>query len=71
MEKVSRYLEIAGEPQSRTQIERGVSGKAEYVRKAIDALIADRYAEEIEGDRGARPVKLLRPFREADEWDEP
>jgi hypothetical protein len=70
MEKVSRYLELAGEPRSRNQVEQDVKGKSEYVRQAIDVLISESFAVEFKGERGARMVKLVRAFREADEWEE-
>ncbi|MCL4291382.1 MAG: AAA family ATPase [Thermoleophilia bacterium] len=67
MERVSRHLEITGEPLSRTQLERDVKGKGSYVRQAIDALVRDGHADETTGVRGARLVTLARPYREADE----
>jgi hypothetical protein len=51
MEKVSRYLEAQSAPVSRTTIEQDVSGKAAFLRKAIDALIADGY---VRAEHGAR-----------------
>jgi hypothetical protein len=70
MEKVSRYLELAGEPRSRNQIEEAVRGKRDYVRKAIDVLLEEEFAVDFPGERGARLVKLARAFREVDEWGE-
>jgi hypothetical protein len=70
MEKVSEYLERWGEPASRGQIEQDVKGKAEYLRRAIDVLVAEEFAVEFRGDHRAKMVKLDRPFREADEWAE-
>jgi hypothetical protein len=64
MERVSKYLEEVRVPTSRTQIVEGVSGKAEYVRRAIDQLIIEDYATEYEGIRGAKLVYLTSPFRE-------
>lgn len=62
MQRVSDYLEKHG-PSSRTQIERAKLGKqATYVRDAIDALIADGYADETIGSRGARITTLLKPY---------
>jgi hypothetical protein len=60
-------LKFAGEPRSRTQLVAEVKGKTDYVRLAIDRLVAEGFAEEIPGDRGARLVRLERPFRETDE----
>jgi hypothetical protein len=70
MEKVSRHLELRGEPVSRNQIEKDVSGRGEYLRAAIDRLIAEDYANEIDGARGARLVELVRAFREGEQEPE-
>ena len=68
MAKVSRYLELHGdESPSRNQIEQGVQGKGEYVRIAIDRLIEEGYAAGFSGPRGAKLVRLERPFAEDDE----
>ena len=65
MEKVSRYLELHDEePPSRNQIETDVTGKAEYVRLAIDTLVLEGYAVEFAGSNRVRLVKLERAFRE-------
>jgi hypothetical protein len=70
MEKISRHLEISGKPKSRNAIEQAVPGKTDWKRVAIDRLLAEGFAEEVPGDRGARLVKVVRVFREMDEWDE-
>lgn len=73
MEKVSRHLELVQEPRLRTQIasrDEGIGGKAEYVRAAIDRLIAEGFAEESAGPRGARLVRLLGVYREDEEGAE-
>lgn len=62
MLKVSRYLELHEEPASRNQIERRVTGKAEFVRLAIDRLIEEGYATEYAGPNRARLVRLERAF---------
>ena len=67
MERVSRYLELQREPCSRNEIEDMKLGKREYVRVAIDRLVAEGFATEFEGARGARLTRLERPFREDDE----
>jgi AAA domain-containing protein len=69
MEKVSRYLELAGEPRSRNQIEQGVRGKTDYKRQAIDALIEDGFAVEVTSGQ-TRLVQFDHAFRESDEWAE-
>jgi hypothetical protein len=63
MEKISRWLAHQGEPVSRNTIERaGLGKKAQYVRKAIDALVAGGYITETGGARGARMHTHVRPF---------
>jgi AAA domain len=63
MERVSRYLELHPDGQSRHAIEDAVKGKADYLRKAIDALIAESYAVGFDGARGAKMVKLVTAYR--------
>jgi NrS-1 polymerase HBD domain len=67
MERVSRFLEVRGTPASRNQIEEDVKGKGTYVRTAIDRLVVEGYAAEVEGPRKARLVRLERPFRKAED----
>jgi hypothetical protein len=67
MERVSQYLELQPEPVSRKTIEDHVKGKGEYVRLAIDALIAEGYAFPSDGARGAKLVERIRNYREADD----
>lgn len=63
MERISHYLERQPEPVSRTNIETNVKGKsAEWIRKALDALIHNGYATEEDGPRNARLVRTIRPF---------
>jgi hypothetical protein len=64
MERVSRYLELRSQPQSLKSVETEVTGKAQYVRVAVERLLAEGYAVESEGPRGARLVQTLRVFRE-------
>jgi hypothetical protein len=68
MERVSVFLG-SGEAVSRNEVERDVKGKRDYIRQAIDALVREGYAEEEPGARGARLVKLVRPYRQADEQE--
>jgi hypothetical protein len=70
MEKVSDYLARFDGAASRRQVEDDVTGKAEYIRTAIDRLVAEEFAMEFEGARGARMVEHVKPFREADEGEE-
>jgi hypothetical protein len=65
MEKVSRFLEKQADEVTRGRVETGVVGTAKFVRLALDALITDGYVEETAGIRGSRPVRSLKPYREA------
>jgi hypothetical protein len=67
MEKVSRYLEPRDEPVSRNQVVTDVTGKAEFVRIAIDRLVSEGYAEEHPGANRARLVQIVQAYREDDE----
>lgn len=65
MERVSRYLEQLGHAASRKTITDDVPGKAQYLRAAVDILIAEGYAHEEPGARGAQLASSLKPYREA------
>jgi hypothetical protein len=65
MEKVSLYLEEQADAVTRNTIEKNVRGTGQYVRDAIDALIADEYVEESAGPRRSRLVRSLKPYRES------
>ena len=62
MEKVSRYVEDNPRA-SQTKIEGAVTGKAEYVRKAIKALVIEGYLTEFDISRGGKGYAASRPFR--------
>jgi hypothetical protein len=66
MQRVSRYLEGRVGAASRNEIESGVTGKRDGIRAAVNALIADGYAAESTGTRGARLVELLKPYTSPD-----
>jgi hypothetical protein len=69
MEKVSRYVaaHVAEERPSRNAVEEAVTGKRDYVRQAIDLLVAEGFLEEQEGPRGARQLRSVKPYTEADD----
>jgi hypothetical protein len=68
MEKVSSYVEVcAGDAPSRNNVEENVSGKRDFVRLAIDALLAEGYLDEKPGPRNARLLISARSYREADD----
>jgi hypothetical protein len=69
MEKVSRWLELQADGVSRSEVERNVTGTAQYVRAALDGLIADGYVEETAGIRRSRLVKSVEPYRESSASD--
>jgi len=63
MRRVSDWLAQQTEPVPRSHIEKAGLGKsAIYVRRALDALIADGYAAETPGPRGARLCSHVRDF---------
>ncbi len=63
MEKVSRYVESCIEPPSRAEIEAAVTGKRDYIRQAIIALVAEDYMDENQDGRGYR-YSSVRIYRE-------
>jgi len=66
MEKVSRYLEQQHEPVTQSDVERAVSGKAEWLRKALNQLVLEGHVAESEGPRSARLLLSKKAFREHD-----
>jgi len=67
MEAVSKLLEAAQGALSKNAIEKDVKGKAEWVRVACQVLIDEKYVGIENGARNALNLKLLRPYREADD----
>lgn len=69
MHRVSEYVAgtPADDPPSRNTIETHVGGKAEFVRRAIDALVEEGYLHETTGARGARLLHHVKPFEERDD----
>jgi len=66
MERVSVYLEGLTEPVGHRNIVEHINGRNQYVRAAIEALIADGYAAEETGPRSSKLVSLLKPFTASD-----
>ena len=66
MEKVSRLLEASTTPLSKNAIEKGVEGRREWVMIAIQILIDEKFIAIENGARNALNLRLLKPFREAD-----
>lgn len=67
MEAVSKVLEAAQGALSKNAIEKDVKGKAEWVRVACQVLIDEKYIGIENGARNSLNLKLLRPYREADD----
>jgi hypothetical protein len=70
MQQVSEFLEHAddgtGKPPSRNVVEKGVGGRQEFVRKAIDHLAQEGYLDESQ-DGNARRYRFVKPYREGDD----
>lgn len=64
MERVSRYLEMCPEPASKHSVKVAVSGKAEFVRRALDQLVDDEYVTRSVGVRNTLLHEIARPYRE-------
>ena len=67
MEAVSRLLEAAQGALSKNAIEKNITGKAEWVRVAIQVLIDEKFVGIENGARNSLNLKLLRPYRESDD----
>jgi hypothetical protein len=63
MERVSRHLEEQTAPLTKRQIVEDVTGKREWLFKAVNALLAEGYASE----NKAGGIISERPFREAED----
>jgi hypothetical protein len=61
MELVSKHLELYGDS-SKTEVERDVEGKAEYIRQAVAVLVEDGCVE-VYKERNAHMIRLLIPYR--------
>jgi hypothetical protein len=66
MEKVSRLLEGSSTPLSKNAVEKGVEGRREWVMIAIQTMIDEKFIAIENGARNALNLRLLKPFREAD-----
>jgi hypothetical protein len=67
MEKVSIYIERCVDPPSRNIVTSGVKGNAAALRLAIDTLLRENYLAAEDGARGAKLLRSLKPYRQADE----
>ena len=66
MERVSRFLEEAAEPQSKAAVEKEVPGKRNFVRDALAALVVDGYVEVMPGPHNSLLHHSLKPYRQED-----
>jgi hypothetical protein len=62
MQKVSQYLERQSGPVPRSTVEQHVTGKGQYLRQAMDELVAGGYLTESDGPRGAKLLTSVKPF---------
>lgn len=62
MQRVSDYLRAQTEPVSRSVVERDVGGSAEYVRLAMDLLVAAGHAAATPGPRKAVLLTSVEPY---------
>lgn len=63
MERVSRWLELTPGA-NKNQILDGVSGKATYLRRALDRLIQEGYVEVATGPNRQQLHRCINPYRE-------
>ena len=66
MERVSRHLEELPAPTSQRAIEQAVTGRGEYVRKAIAQLVAKGFVA-AEGTDSRRRYRSIRAFDKGDD----
>jgi hypothetical protein len=67
---VSRFVEgRATNLPTKNETEQEIGSKAEYVRTAIQKVVEEGFMVVDETPRG-HYLKSVRPFREADEWQE-
>jgi len=67
MEAVSRLLEGASMPLSKSAVIKETTGKTESVMIAIKCLIEENFIEIENGSRNSLNLKLLKPYRESKE----
>ena len=67
MESVSKTLEGAAMPLSKSAVIKEVKGKTEWVMVAIQCLIDEKFIAIENGSRNSLNLKTLRPYREADD----
>jgi len=65
MQQVSQVLAHAGRPISYNQIKTSVRGKSDYVRIAVDSLIADGYVNITPGTGRSQLHTLIRPYTDS------
>lgn len=71
MEKVSAFLSTLPDGVSKNNIEKEVNGNNDAKRAAVDALVAEGYAERSSGPRGAVIVRHVRLYTELNDLTSP
>jgi hypothetical protein len=69
MESVSKLLESAAAPLSKTSVIKEIKGKTEWVMIACQVLIDEKFVAVENGARNSLNLKSLRPFREESDPD--
>jgi hypothetical protein len=69
MEAVSKLLESAAMPLSKTSVIKEIKGKTEWVMIACQVLIDEKFVAVENGSRNSLNLKSLRPFREESDPD--
>jgi KaiC/GvpD/RAD55 family RecA-like ATPase len=67
MKAVSEFLESADEALSKAKVVKGVGRKYAFVAAAIDRLAEEGFVTITDGARGAKLVKLVKPYVELDD----
>jgi len=67
MEKISKVLEASTSPLSKSSVIKEVKGKTEWIMVACQVLIDEKFIAIENGARNSLNLKLLKPFREADD----
>lgn len=64
MEQISQVIERAPDPLTLRALQERVKGRKQYVGTAIDLLVSEGYVERVDGPRGAKLHRSIRPYRQ-------
>lgn len=67
MEKVSRYIEITPNLAKKELLDGRISGKTNYLRRAIDRLVQEGYVEVTTGPNRKQSHRIVTAFRESED----